>query len=155
MKIIIGSDHGGFDLKEYIKNIDFSKLINKKVEIEDVGTFNKDSCHYPEFSKKVVEKLLNEKLVSSNPADEVENFGILVCTTGIGMSISANRNKSIRASLVHFPEEAHLTRQHNNSNILCLGAKFTKTEDVEAILKEFLTTKFDGGRHLERIKMYC
>ena len=92
-------------------------------------------------------------ILPQNIADNPSNFGILICTTGIGMNIVANKYKGIRAGLCHFIEEAELTRKHNNSNVLCIGAKFTDKNIVEKLVKTFITTKFEGGRHFERISM--
>ena len=152
IKVFIGSDHGGFELKEYIKNIKFDKIEGKDVKMIDCGTYSANSVHYPVFAKKVVKKLL--KYVPKKVEDKQSNFGILICTTGIGMSMCANKYKRIRASLVHCVEEASMTREHNNSNILCLGQKFVNKSDVEEIVKTFLSTNFEGGRHTIRIKMY-
>lgn len=154
MKIFIASDHGGFEIKEEIKKIDFDeieKVLNDKIEIIDCGTNSKERCDYPVFAKKMLKELKNvlDLSIEKNP----NNFGILVCTTGIGMSIVANKQKGIRAGLCHCVEEVELTRKHNNSNVLCIGAKFTDKKGIEKIVKTFITTKFEGGRHLERIKM--
>ena len=92
-------------------------------------------------------------LINDNIEENPKHFGILVCTTGIGMSIIANKQQGIRAGLCHCIEEAELTRKHNNSNVLCIGAKFTDKNTIENIVKTFITTKFEGGRHLKRIKM--
>ena len=154
MKILIASDHGGFDFKEYIKSIDFTDVerqIGGKVEIVDFGTNSTDRCDYPVFAKKMLNELTT--ILPKNTAENPSNFGILICTTGIGMSITANKYKGIRAGLCHFVEEAELTRKHNNSNVLCIGAKFTDKNIVEKLVKTFITTKFEGGRHFERISM--
>ena len=154
MKIFIASDHGGFDVKEQIRKIDFSTIENEigdKIEIIDCGTNSKERCDYPVFAKIALNKL--KDFINDNIEENPKHFGILVCTTGIGMSIIANKQQGIRAGLCHCIEEAELTRKHNNSNVLCIGAKFTDKNTIENIVKTFITTKFEGGRHLERIKM--
>ena len=154
MNILIASDHGGFELKEYIKSIDFADVerqIGEQIEIVDFGTNSTERCDYPVFAKKMLDDLIT--ILPQNIADDPTNFGILICTTGIGMSIVANKYKGIRAGLCHFVEEAELTRKHNNSNVLCIGAKFTDKNIVEKLVKTFITTKFEGGRHFERISM--
>lgn len=154
MKIFIASDHGGFDVKEQIKNIDFSNIeteIEEKIEIIDCGTNSKERCDYPVFAKIALNEL--KDYINDNIEENPNHFGILVCTTGIGMSIIANKQTGIRAGLCHCIEEAELTRKHNNANVLCIGAKFTDKNTIENIVKTFITTKFEGGRHLERIKM--
>lgn len=138
LKIVIGSDHGGFNLKgtiiEYLKsnNIDFT----------DVGTYSTESCDYPEIAKKVANKVVEENC-----------RGILVCGTGIGMSISANKVKGIRASLCGDTFSAKYTRLHNNSNILCLGERVIGKGLALEIVDIWLKTEFEGGRHQRRIDM--
>lgn len=136
MKISIGSDHGGFSLKQQLIS-----YLQNKYEIVDQGCYNLDSCDYPVFAKKVANDVANKE----------SDFGILICTTGIGMSITANKFKGVRAALVTNLESANLTRMHNNSNIICLGAKFTPYEDAVKFVDAFLTQSFEGGRHLRRV----
>lgn len=136
MKISIGSDHGGFSLKQQLIS-----YLQNKYEIVDHGCYNLDSCDYPVFAKKVAKDVANKE----------SDFGILICTTGIGMSITANKFKGVRAALVTNLESANLTRMHNNSNIICLGAKFTPYEDAVKFVDAFLTQNFEGGRHLRRV----
>ena len=107
MRIFIGWDHSGFELEEYIKRIEFGSIEGKRVKIIDCGTFTNDSVHYPIFVKKVLKQLL--KYIPKKVENKQNNFGILVCTTGIGMNICANKYKRIRATLVHFQEKAKLT----------------------------------------------
>jgi len=137
MKISIGADHGGFELKEYLKNY----LQTKGFEIIDRGTNSLESVDYPDFAKLVANDILN------NQAEK----GIVICGTGIGISISANRFKGIRAALVHSEEYARLAREHNNANILALGGRFTSKKDAEKFVDIFFLTEFEGGRHLRRI----
>lgn len=138
MKVAIGSDHGGFNYKNKIKEY----LSSIGVEVVDAGTFSADSCDYPEIAQKV------GNLVVSG---EVEK-GILVCGTGIGMSIAANKIKGIRAALCSDTFSARLTRQHNNSNVLCLGERVTGEGLMLDIVKIWLETPFSNEeRHLRRI----
>ena len=138
-KLIIGSDHGGYNLKEKIKGV-FSKL---GYEFEDVGTDSLDSCDYPVFAEKVAKRVL-----------ETNGRGILVCGTGIGMSIAANKFKGIRASHCTDTFSARMTREHNNSNILCLGERITGQDLALDIVKIWLETPFsEGERHINRLNL--
>lgn len=139
MKLSIGSDHGGFLLKQQV--IDYLKKQNH--EVIDYGCNSLDSCDYPIFAKEVAKDVSLEKV----------DFGILICTTGIGMSITANKFKGVRAALVTNLESAKLTRMHNNSNVICLGAKFTPYEDAIEFIDAFLNEKFEGGRHERRVSL--
>lgn len=137
-KIIIGSDHGGFCLKNKIKE----HLKEKDILVEDVGCNSAESCDYPVFAKKVAEDVL-----------ATGALGILVCGTGIGMSIAANRYDGIRASHCTDTFSARMTRMHNNSNILCLGERITGTGLALDIVDAWLNAEFIGGRHQKRIDM--
>lgn len=137
MKLAIASDHGGYELKDYLVKY----LSSNNISIEDLGPFNTESCDYPDYAKEVAKKLLNKEV----------DFGILVCGSGIGMSISANRYKGIRAALVSEPLSAKLTRMHNDANILCLGGRLIGNEMAKEIVEVFLHTSFEGGRHERRI----
>ena len=138
MKIIIGSDHAGFDLKREIKR----HLKDLNYEFEDLGCYSKESCDYPDYGFKVAERVAKEN-----------GKGILICGSGIGMSIAANKVKGVRAALCQNEEEAKLSREHNNSNILCLGARIISPENAKNIVKIWLETKFSGEeRHERRIK---
>ena len=137
VKVAVGSDHGGFEYKAKI--IDYLKEHN--FEYEDVGTFTKDSCDYPIIAKKVANKVV------SGEADK----GILICGTGIGMSITANKVKGIRAALCSDTFSARATRAHNNSNILCLGERVIGDCLALDIVDVWLYTEFEGGRHQRRI----
>ena len=138
MKIAIASDHGGYNLKqkiyEYLKN---------KYEIVDFGTNSTDSCDYPVYAKKVADAVLNQGF----------ERGILVCGTGVGMAICANRYKGIRASNVSDTYSARMTRLHNNSNVLTLGERTIGTGLAFDIVDIWLKTDFEGGRHQKRIDM--
>ena len=135
-KIFISSDHAGYDLKNYLIN----QISKKKIEITDLGPFSKDSVDYPDFAKKLSKKIKDI------------NFGILICGTGIGMSIMANRYKKVRASLVFNSKTAKLAREHNNANVLVLGSRVTNKKNALKMTNIFLKTKFLKGRHLRRVK---
>lgn len=136
MKIGIASDHAG-----YLKKVKIIKYLSKKYEVMDYGTYNKDSVDYPDYAKKVCHALNN---------NEIE-LGILICYTGIGMSIAANKIKGIRCAKVDNTKEAILTREHNNANVIALSAR-KSTLELKDIIDKFLTTKFSNEeRHLRRI----
>ncbi len=137
--IALGSDHGGFDLKEHIKDY----LDAHGLDYKDYGCDSTESCDYPVFGRAAAEA------VASGVCDR----GIVVCTTGIGISITANKVKGIRCALCHDTLSAELTRRHNNANMLALGAGFTGPLLAEHIVEVFLTTEFDGGRHARRIAL--
>ena len=137
-KIYIASDHGGYDLKNEI----ITHLKSQGCDIEDLGCYNKESCDYPIYAKSVAEKVI-----------ETGCKGILVCGTGIGMSIAANRVKGIRASHCTDTFSARMTRMHNDSNILCLGERITGIGLALDIVDVWLKTDFEGGRHQKRIDM--
>ena len=139
MKIAIASDHGGYALKEQVKQ----HLLERGVEVEDLGTHSEDSVDYPVYGK------LCGQTVASGKAD----LGGVVCGTGIGISIAANKVKGIRCGLCTSVEMAHLTKQHNNANVLALGGRTTEPELAMAIVDEWLDTEFEGGRHQRRIDM--
>ena len=135
--IYIASDHAGFKLKKLIISEYFLK---KGFRFEDLGPESDNSVDYPKFAKKLCKKI------------NTKSMGVLICGTGIGVSISANRFKHIRASLCHNVQTAKLTRKHNNSNVICLqGRPFVK-KNIFAMLNAYFKTEFDGGRHLRRIK---
>ena len=137
MKIAIGSDHGGFELKAEIHKY----LTENGYEVKDFGTYSIDSCDYPDYGVKVAEAVA---------AKEYE-FGILVCGTGIGISIAANKVPGIRAALCSDTFSAHATREHNDANILAMGARVVGPGLALDIVKTFLSAKFEGGRHINRI----
>jgi ribose 5-phosphate isomerase B len=138
MKIAIGCDHGGFVLKQPI--IDLLKQMNH--EIVDCGTQSADSVDYPEFAKKVA-ILVQKKQV---------DYGIVMCGTGIGVSIVANKFKGIRAALCHNLLTAEMARAHNDANVLALGGRVISPTLAQQIVEKFLTTAFEGGRHLRRVE---
>ena len=135
--IAIGSDHAGYELKEKIKEY----LNDNDINYIDFGTNSTDSCDYPDFAERV------SMYVSKNENSQ----GILVCGSGIGVSIVAHKIKHVRAALCYSSECAELSRKHNNANVLCLGARFIDFETAKEIIKSFLNTDFEGGRHLNRV----
>ena len=137
MKIAIGADHGGYSLKEIL----IDDLKSSGYDLEDLGTYSTDSVDYPDFSQKVCNQ------VTQGQAD----LGILICGTGIGMSIAANKHQGIRAALCGDVYSAKLTRQHNNSNVLCLGARVIGDELAKMIVHTWLDAEFEGGRHQGRL----
>ena len=140
VELIFGSDHAGFILKEELKN--FMKQ-DESHQIYDEGCFSEDRCNYPLFSQKVVQRVLTGA-----------GRGILVCGSGIGVDMVANRFKGIRAALVRSIEEAKLSRQHNDANILCLGSRITSSDLCKEIISAWLAEPFEGGRHSERVAMF-
>jgi ribose 5-phosphate isomerase B len=136
-KICIASDHAGYDLKEKIKDY----LVNKSISVIDLGPFSKDSVDYPDFAKKVAKRLILRK----------SDAGVLVCGSGTGMAISANKFKGIRAAQCYNKSSTILSREHNNSNIICLGSRMLKYKDALKYVTFFLNTKFKSGRHQKRI----
>lgn len=138
MKIAIGSDHAGYELKEKI----VTYLINRGYEVINYGTYTNESVDYPDYAKKV----------SYAVSDEECKYGILVCYTGIGMSIASNKVKGIRAALVGSVENAILTKEHNNANVLCLSSKDINESKAKEIVDAFLTTEFTSGRHERRVQ---
>ena len=136
-KVCIASDHGGFKLKEAIKDL----LINKNISIFDLGPFENKTVDYPDYAKKLANRIKAKK----------SDIGILVCGSGTGMAISANKIKSIRAAVCYNTKSTRLSRQHNNANIITLGARLTKKSLSLKLVEIFLKTKFEGGRHLKRI----
>jgi ribose 5-phosphate isomerase B len=142
MKIVIGGDHAGFEYKSKI--IQF--LNEKGFEIEDLGAYSTDSVDYPDFAHPVAQA------VESQQAD----WGILICGSGNGVAITANKHQGIRAALCWNVELAKLARQHNNANILCLPARFVSVEEALAMVEAFAHTDFEGGRHSNRVaKISC
>lgn len=136
-KIAIASDHAGFELKEAVK-----KHLQGKADVVDMGTNAMDSVDYPDFGQ-AVGKAITEGKVSQ---------GIVICGSGIGISIAANRFKAVRAALCMTPEMAQLARQHNDANVLALGARLTDEKTAFEIVDEFLKTEFEGGRHQRRVE---
>ena len=139
MKIAIGSDHGGYELKEGVKEY----LASKGFDVVDVGTYNKASCDYPEFGIKCA------KLV----ADGVCQFGIVICTTGEGIVMAANKVKGVRAGIAYNVDVARLMREHNDANVIGFGAHYTSLDEAKERIDAFLEAKFADGRHAHRVQM--
>ena len=137
-RVAVGSDHGGFELKDILKH----HLQRRGISISDLGTHSPGSTDYPDFAQAVAEQVTAEK----------SDFGLLICTTGVGMSIAANKLPGVRAALVFDEQMASMARQHNNANVLCLGARLTPPEQACRIVDAFLTASFEGGRHERRVK---
>ncbi len=137
MKISLGSDHAGYAVKEEIKKY----LTSKGYEVLDVGTNSTESCDYPIFAKAAA------KLVSEGTA----KYGVLVCSSGEGIMMTANKVKGVRCGLAYNDDVARLIRQHNNANMIAFGANFMKLEDIIKRIDIFLSTDFEGGRHERRV----
>ena len=136
--IVIASDHAGFSLKESIKK----ELKKRNFKILDLGTKNENkSVDYPMYAKKLAKKI-NSK-----------NYGILVCGSGIGMSIASNRFKNVRSALANSIKASKLSRQHNNANVICLGSRVISKKIATQCVLSFLSTEFEGGRHSRRVKL--
>ena len=136
-KICIASDHAGYELKEKIKDY----LIKKSISVIDLGPFSKSSVDYPDYAKKVAKRLLLNK----------SDAGILICGSGTGMSITANKFKGIRAAQCYNKTCTILSRQHNNANVICLGSRMLKYKEAFKYVMYFLNTKFESGRHKKRL----
>ena len=136
--IILASDHAGFKLKEEIKKF----LIKKRNKVWDLGTKNTNSVDYPDFAH-----LLSKKMKTNN-----NKFGILICGSGIGMDMTANKHKNVRAALCYNIKSTKLSRQHNNANVMAIGARLTKKSIALKCVNTFIKTDFKGGRHLRRVK---
>ncbi len=137
MKIALAADHGGYQMKNLIAQ----NLKNQGFDVQDLGTNSEESVDYPDFAQRVVQEILDKKA----------ELGILVCGTGIGISIAANRHKGIRAALLYDDYVAQVAREHNNANILCFGGRTMKIEDVMRRIDIFLNAKYEGGRHDRRL----
>ena len=135
MKIAIAADHGGFELKEALK------AHYKALEFIDLGTYSADSVDYPDYGRKMAQTVLGKKA----------DLGILICGTGIGISIAANRYKGIRAALLYSIEAAQLAKAHNNANIIVFGGRTMAVDDVIKRIDTFLQTSYEGGRHQRRL----
>jgi ribose 5-phosphate isomerase B len=145
--VIIGSDHGGFELKEIIK----AHLNNHYIKYYDIGCYDEESCDYPNIAEKLCIKLINE---TNTKKANLNHYGILICGTGIGISMAANKIKNIRCALCHNEFTARMSRKHNNANVLALGGRTTGVEIAKSIVNTFLNEKFEGGRHIRRISIF-
>ena len=139
MKIAIGSDHAAYEMKEKVK----LRLQSKNIELIDVGTHSLDRVDYPDYAKKVCHEVVSQNIQ-----------GILLCGSGIGVSIVANRFKGIRAALCRTPEDAVMSRKHNDANVLCLGARFNTENEAQKIIEAWLENSFEAGRHAERLNKF-
>lgn len=138
MKIALGSDHAGFNLKEKIK----THLLKQGHNVEDCGPFSGERSDYPDFAKQVARRI----------SEGSTERGVLVCGSGIGMCVAANRFKGVRAAVLRDANDAELSRGHNNANVACLGARITADDEATKLVDIFLTTPFEGGRHEARVK---
>ena len=137
-KLYIASDHAGFNLKEFVK-----KKLSKKIKFDDQGPHSDEiSVNYPDFAHKLCKKVSKNSL----------NMGILICGSGMGMAMAANRHEKIRAALCYSVENTKLSRLHNNANVITLGARLINKNTALKCINAFLDTKFEGGRHLKRVK---
>ena len=137
-KLYIASDHAGFNLKEFVK-----KKLSKKIKFDDQGPHSDEiSVNYPDFAHKLCKKVSKNSL----------NMGILICGSGMGMAMAANRHKKIRAALCYSVKNTKLSRLHNNANVITLGARLINKNTAMKCINTFLKTKFEGGRHLKRVK---
>ena len=139
MKIVIGNDHSAVELREVIS----AHLREKGIEVEEVGTFSTESSNYPEWGEKVARKVVAKEA----------DLGIAICGTGVGISIAANKVTGIRACVCSEPYSARMSRQHNNANVLCFGARVVGSELAKMIVDEWLAAEFLGGRHQTRVDM--
>jgi RpiB/LacA/LacB family sugar-phosphate isomerase len=137
MRLIFGSDHAGYQLKKYLT----SEILTTGVEVQDMGCYTEEICDYPDIAKMVGVEVLKYK----------GSLGILVCGTGIGISIAANKMEDIRCALCHDIQTAKMARQHNNANIIALGGRILNKEKAKEILLAFIKEEFEGGRHQERL----
>ncbi|HCU58489.1 MAG TPA: ribose 5-phosphate isomerase B [Alphaproteobacteria bacterium] len=137
MKIAIASDHGGFELKN--KLVDYFK--QEGLNIDDLGTYSADSVDYPDYADKMAEYILSKKA----------ELGVLICGTGVGISIAANRHKGIRAALLYNQFVAEMAKKHNNANVIVFGGRTMSFDEVVSYIKIFLNTSFEGGRHQKRL----
>lgn len=137
MKVVVGSDHGGFELKEVLKK----HLEDKGVDVIDVGAYDTNSIDYPDIAVKACEKVTSGEC----------SWGVLVCGTGIGISIAANKVKGIRCALVSNEYCAEMTKRHNNANMIAFGGRVTGPDLAKNILDAYINAEFEGGRHQNRV----
>ena len=144
MKVFIGSDHGGYEMKAAV----LAHLTREGAEVFDCGCYSPESCDYPDIAREVCGKLLADEGIGKDV------FGVLICGTGVGMSIMANRNKGIRAASCGETYSARMSREHNDANLLCLGARVVGRELALDIVDVFLSAQFEGDRHIGRIAKF-
>ena len=138
MKIGLASDHAGYALKQYVKTY----LEAKGYKYDDFGCYSEESCDYPDFAHKLGEAIDNGTLAT----------GIAICGSGEGISMTLNKHQAVRAALVWIPEIAHMTRQHNDANVLVMPGRYISEDTAKEIMDEFFATEFEGGRHIRRIE---
>ena len=141
MRIALASDHAGYAEKERLKGV----LTDLGIEFDDLGTVSEDSVDYPDYARKVAEQVAQ---------GHVEQ-GLLVCGSGTGMAITANKVPGVRAAVAWSEEIARLARQHNNANVLAIGARTTPPDEIPKIVRAWFTTQFEGGRHAARVEKIC
>lgn len=139
MKLSLACDHGGYLLKEQVKEF----LLNEGYEVIDCGTNSLESCNYPVFARAAAKKVASKEC----------ELGIVICTSGEGVCMTANKIKGVRCGLIYNNEVAHLIREHNNANMMALGAKYVSYEDAITWIKTFLNASFEGGRHTLRVDL--
>ena len=155
MKIIIGSDHAGFHLKEDLKNY-LSGVMSENSEIVDVGTTDDSRCDYPDVAHILCQHVIDMENQAGKSDPQEVGFGIIICGSGIGMSMACNRYEKIRCALCCHDSLARLARQHNNANVIALGARFLTVQEAITLIKTFWRTPFEGGRHQMRVdKLLC
>lgn len=140
MKIFIATDHGALEQKNELAKY----LLASGHEVIDLGTHTPDSCHYPEYATSLAREVVKH-----------QSFGILLCGSGIGVSVVANKFKGITAALCRTVDDARLSREHNNANVICFGGRVSTVEDMKVMAETFLNTKFEGGRHETRTQMFA
>jgi ribose 5-phosphate isomerase B len=138
MKFYIATDHAAFSIKEDVKEM----LKSRGCEVVDLGPENSDRVDYPDFAHKLCDAVLSDS----------GSFGVLICGTGIGMSLAANKHKGIRAALCHDSYTAQMAREHNDANVLCFGQRVVGLGVIESMIEAWCDSSFEGGRHLERVK---
>jgi ribose 5-phosphate isomerase B len=139
MKVVVGSDHAAFTAKELVKEF----LRSKNIDVVDMGTMSEDRCDYPDYAIQLCREVLHQHVT-----------GILLCGSGIGVSMVANRFSQIRAALCRTPLDAELARKHNDANVICLGARISTEAEIKLILESWFLHQFEGGRHIDRIKKF-
>ncbi len=139
MRIAIGCDHAGFELKEFIRQ---AISIDMSMDVSDFGAYSTESVDYPDFAHLVAQAIESGR----------DDFGILICGSGIGVSITANRHRRVRAALCWNVEIAQLSRKHNDANVICIPARFVSTKEALDMVKAFIITSFEGGRHKRRVE---
>ncbi len=145
-KILVAADHAGVELKD-----ELVKKLKEDFDVEDFGPFSKDSVDYPDYAHKVCLKL-DQIYSGMSGSAELQVFGLLICGSGQGMNMAANKFKNLRSALCYQDEIAKMARAHNDAQVICLGARFTNFQDSLNMIRIFSTTGFEGGRHLNRVK---